>query len=103
MRAELERPTGLTLRAASRERLAGLVVGVMKSESLSPAKIAQGLAALGISQAQVERLARQIRRTQNDEQISGRTCVDPFVREQLRQAETECLRLILWRKQNNSA
>ena len=93
--AELERTPGLHLSAASGERLARLVVGVMKSESLSPAKIAQGLAALGISQAQVERLEGQIRRTQNEEQISGRPCVDPFVREQLRQAETACLTRIL--------
>lgn len=67
----------------------------MKSESISPSKIAKGLDALGISQAQEESLARQIRRTQNDPQISTGTCVDPFVRAQLGNAESERLTLIL--------
>ena len=91
----LRETVGLYLSTASWERLTRLVVGIMKSESISPSKIAKGLDALGISQAQEESLARQIRRTQNDRQISAKVCVDPFVRSQLARAETACITLIL--------
>lgn len=66
-----------------RRRVMTLVMGILLSESCSPQQMAQALYQHGISDAQTDSIARQIRRIENDERISMEACVHPFAKHHL--------------------
>jgi hypothetical protein len=79
--------------AASRERLVLLVLGILEGKSASPARIAQALKTLGISEASAESIERRLRRIEGDEQINVASCFHPLARQYLRVGRPE--RLVL--------
>jgi len=68
---------------ATRERLALLTVGTIRAESASPAKIAEAVKELGLSEATIPSIERRIRRIENDPQVDDKICFHPFARERL--------------------
>lgn len=81
--------------SSSRERLALLVVGMLGAKSASPAQIAQALARLGLRQAQPESIERQIRRIENDPELSASFCVHPLAKAHLALGKQTQLVLLL--------
>jgi hypothetical protein len=69
--------------ASSLERLTLLVVGMIKARSASPARIAEAVESLGLSEAQAPSIERRVRRIENDPEIKAELCVHPFARRQL--------------------
>lgn len=65
---------------SSRARLALLVTGIIGAKDASPARVAQALYKMGLKGAKAESLERQVRRIENDPEISAVICVHPFVR-----------------------
>ena len=63
---------------SSCERLALLVTGMIGARSASPARVARALHRLGLRDAKVESLERQIRRLENDPEIEVTTCFERF-------------------------
>ena len=78
-----------------RQRLVDLVAGILHSQSVRPARIAQSWQQLGVSDAQVDSLERRVRRIENDERLSAVACLHPLAQDYLRQADTQRLYLIL--------
>jgi len=65
---------------SSRTRLALLVTGMIGAKSASPARIANALHKMGLRDAKPESLERQVRRFENDTEISAAICFHPFAR-----------------------
>jgi hypothetical protein len=84
-----------TVDSTTRQRLALLVLGMIEAKSASPARIAQAIHRLGLSQAQPNSIERRIRRLENDPEISDACCFHPFARERLLWAKGQELLLIL--------
>lgn len=63
---------------SSRTRLALLVTGILGAKHASPARIASALHKMGLRGAKPESLERQIRRIENDPEISAALCFHPF-------------------------
>ena len=80
---------------SSRERMALFVMGMIQAESGSPAKVASGIEQLGLTGAQAESLERQIRRMENDAEISAEFCFHPLARRRLLLGRPKRLLLIL--------
>jgi len=80
---------------ASLERLTLLVVGILEAEHASPARIAQALNKLGLSDAKPESIERRIRRIENDPDITAALCVHPLAQLQLCLGRPRQLLLIL--------
>jgi hypothetical protein len=68
---------------SSRERITLLVLGIIRSQSASPARIAEALSELGLSNATTESIERRTRRIENDEQLTATLCFHPFAKERL--------------------
>jgi hypothetical protein len=69
---------------SSRERIALLVMGMIHAESSAPARIAQALKELGLTQAtKTESIERRIRRIENDPELTACLCVHPLARQRL--------------------
>lgn len=68
---------------STRKRLVLLVVGILRSRSASPARIAQAIKELGLTDATTESLERRIRRIENDPELEATLCFHPFARERL--------------------
>ncbi len=81
--------------ASSRERLVLLVLGIICAKSVAPAAMARALSAHGLSQAKPESVERQVRRSENDPEISVETCLHPLARQQLCLAAHGYLMLVL--------
>ena len=81
--------------ASSLERLTLLVIGIIKAEQASPARIAKALDQLGLSQANVESIERRIRRIENDHSLQAASCVHPLARARLQFGRPERLILII--------
>jgi hypothetical protein len=81
--------------AASRERLALLVTGLIQAQSASPARIAAALHQLGLSPAQLPSLERRLRRIQNDPELTASLCFHPFARQRLAWSRPPRLVLVL--------
>jgi hypothetical protein len=81
--------------ASSVERLTLLVVGMIKARSASPARIAEAVAALGLSGAQPASIERRVRRIENDPEICAELCVHPLARRQLLLGKPQELLLIM--------
>ena len=67
----------------SRERITLLVLGIIRAKSASPARIAEAIKELGLSNATAESIERRIRRIENDPELSATLCFHPFAREHL--------------------
>ena len=80
---------------STRERLVLLVVGMLRAKSASPARIAQALQELGLTQATAESIERRIRRIENDPELEVTLCFHPFARERLLFGHPKELVLIL--------
>ena len=67
---------------SSRERIT-LVLGIIRAKSASPARIAEALAELGLTNATTESIERRIRRIENDDELTATLCFHPFAKERL--------------------
>lgn len=76
-------------------RLILIVTAMIGGENSSPAQMASALHTLGLSGATVESLERQIRRFENDPEVSAAMCFHPFARQRLLYGRPKQLRLIL--------
>lgn len=81
--------------ASSLERLTLLVIGIIKAENASPARIAKALDQLGLTQANVESIERRIRRIENDQSLEATSCVHPLARMRLQFGRPDRLILII--------
>ncbi len=68
---------------STRDRLALLVAGMIRAESASPARVAQALHELGLTKAKADSIERQIRRIENDPEVTAALCVHPLARQRL--------------------
>jgi hypothetical protein len=83
------------VRASTLERLVVLVVGIIGSQSSSPARIARVLQHLGLSEASAESIERRVRRIENDPQVTMTACFHPFARARLLLGRPTELRLAI--------
>lgn len=83
LRDQVERFLPLSWGESLRNMLVWAVIGVLDSESASPARIAQALSRLGMSGAKVSSLERRVRRLENEPQVQAATCFHPFARHHL--------------------
>jgi hypothetical protein len=79
----------------SRERIALLVLGIIRAKSASPAAIAKALATLGLSKATAESIERRVRRIENDAELDATLCLYPMARQQFLLGRPQSLLLIL--------
>ncbi len=86
---------GAGVDASTVERLSLYVTGVLKGRNGSPAQVAKALRTLGLRQAKAESLERQIRRMENDGEISAETCFHPLARAHLSYGKPQALVLIV--------
>lgn len=77
------------------DRIALLVVGIIRAGSASPARIAKALRTLDLSEAKAESIERRIRRIENAPEISAALCFHPLAREFLLRGHPPRLVLIL--------
>jgi hypothetical protein len=77
------------------ERIALLVTGMIAAKSAAPAQISKALARLGLSGAKADSLERQVRRLENDPEMSACLCFHPFAKAYLRFGHPQDLLLIL--------
>lgn len=80
IRQELERFLPNTFGEALRHMLVWMVLGIIESESASPARIARALGNLGMSGAQVSSLERRVRRVENAGAVTAVTCLHRLAR-----------------------
>jgi len=76
-------------------RIGLFVIGMLAGKSASPARVASALHTLGLSGARPASLERQIRRLENDPEVSAAVCFHPFARKRLLFGRAQHLRLIL--------
>jgi hypothetical protein len=77
------------------DRVALLVTGIIGSESVSPARIAQAIHTLGLSEATVESIERRVRRIENDPEITASLCFHRLAWHRLRWGRPGELRLAI--------
>jgi len=77
------------------KRLTLLVLGIIQSRSASPSRIAAALDKLGLTNATAESIERQIRRIENDPNISVALCFHPLARERLIWGQPQQLLLVM--------
>lgn len=80
---------------STRERVALLVTGIIGSESVRPARIAQAIHTLGLSGATVESIERRIRRIENDPEVTASLCFHRLAWHRLRWGKPRELRLAI--------
>jgi Transposase DDE domain len=95
IKAELDRFVDAAVPASSRERLALLVMGIIGSASLSPARIAGAIHQLGLSEATEESVERRVRRIENDPAITAAMCFHRLAWHRLRWSGAEQLVLAI--------
>lgn len=91
----LEQHLGKGMHKPTLKRLALLVLGIIQSRSASPLHIAMALEKLGLSNATAESIERQIRRIENDSNISEALCFHPLARERLIWGQPQQLLLVM--------
>jgi hypothetical protein len=77
------------------KRLALLVTGMLRASSAAPARVAEAVYELHLSEATAESTERRLRRTENDSQVSAQWCFHPLARQQLLLGRPQHLILIL--------
>jgi hypothetical protein len=80
---------------SSRTRLALLVTGIIGARHASPARVASALYKMGLRDAKPESLERQIRRIENDPEISATLSFHPFAQWRLLYGKPRRLFLII--------
>lgn len=80
---------------SSLERLSLLVMGIIHAQSAAPARIAEALETLGLSDAKAESIERRIRRIENDPELNAALCFHPLARQRLLWGRPQELLLIL--------
>ena len=80
---------------SSLERLSLLVMGIIRAQSAAPARIAEALDTLGLSNASAESIERRIRRIENDPELDATLCFHPLAQQRLLWARPQELLLIL--------
>ena len=65
------------------------------ASQMAPARIAQALHTLGLSDAKAESIERRIRRIENDTSLRAATCVHPLAQQRLRFGQPSELVLVL--------
>ena len=80
---------------SSLERLSLLVMGIIHAQSAAPARIAQALDTLGLSNASAESIERRIRRIENDPELDATLCFHPLAQQRLVWGRPQELLLIL--------
>lgn len=80
---------------SSLERLTLLVLGIIKAEHASPARIAKALDQLGLTAATEESIERRVRRIENDPSLQAASCVHPLARNRLQLGRPQRLILII--------
>lgn len=79
----------------TRKRLTLLITGMIRAKHAAPAKIAQAVYELHLSDAAPESIERQLRRTENDAHLTAEYCFHPFARRHLALGRPRELLLIL--------
>ncbi len=77
------------------KRLALLVVGMIRAKSAAPARVAQAVYELRLTEASAESTERRLRRLENDSQLTASQCFHPFARQHLLLGRPQQLILIL--------
>lgn len=95
VRKLLEPHLDVKVNDSTRERIVLLVLGIIRAKSASPARIAQALRELGLTNATAESIERRIRRIENDEQLSATLCFHPLAKQRLAFGRPQQLLLIL--------
>jgi len=72
-----------------------LVLGIIKAEHASPARIAKALDQLGLTAATEESIERRVRRIENDPSLQAASCVHPLARNRLQLGRPQRLILII--------
>jgi hypothetical protein len=80
---------------SSLERLTLLVTGILGAKNGSPARVARALHEMGLRNATADSLERQVRRTENDPELTATTCFHPLARQRLLYGRPQRLYLIL--------
>lgn len=78
---------------STRERIALLVIGIIRAKSAAPAQIASALKKLGLSGAKTDSIERRVRRLENDGKLEATLCLHPLARQQLRLGKPRALLL----------
>jgi hypothetical protein len=76
-------------------RLVLVVLGILDGKSASPARIASALKTMGLQNAETDSIERQIRRFENDPEVSAALCFHPLARIRLLWGRPHRLYLIL--------
>lgn len=92
---QLTREIGGRVRESTFARVCLLVTGMIGAKNGSPAQIAKALKRMNLSLASAESLERQVRRMENDLEITAALCFDPFARAMLHKGQPQELVLIL--------
>jgi hypothetical protein len=79
----LDQHLGEQVSESSRQRITLLVLGIIRAKSASPARIAEALSELGLTNATTESIERRIRRIENDDELTATLCFHPFAKERL--------------------
>ena len=90
----LDQHLGEQVSESSRQRITLLVLGIIRAKSASPARIAEALSELGLTNATTESIERRIRRIENDDELTATLCFHPFAKERLAFGRPEQLLLI---------
>ena len=77
------------------KRLTLLVVGMIRAKSAAPARVAQAVHELRLTEASAESTERRLRRLENDSQVTASQCFHPFARQHLLLGHPQQLILIL--------
>lgn len=78
--AKLQTVVAERVRITTMRRLALLITGLVAAQSSVVSQMAAGLWETGVSLVQVESIARRLRRSLNDPQLTAATCYEPAVR-----------------------
>ncbi len=80
---------------SSQDRLSKYVIGTMDGKHGGPSQVARAYCKLGLGDAQVDSVERQIRRMENDPEITAEYCFYPMARHYLALGQPQKLILIL--------
>lgn len=95
VRSELDRVLDPSVDQYTLERIALLVMGLLRAKNASPAAIARAIRILGLSEASPESLERRVRRIENDPEVNAGLCLHPLARAHLSFGKPSSLVLVV--------
>lgn len=95
IRQQLKECFGGKVDDSSLDRITLLVTGILRAQHAGPARVASALHEMGLRHASAESLERQVRRTENDPELTTEVCFHPFARQRLLWGRPQRLYLIL--------